>query len=137
MKLFLDTNILIDVVANRTPWVEDALVIFELANQKQVELIAADCSFINIAYITRKIFSAEELNSLLADLREFVDVAEVGTEIIDAAISANWNDFEDCVQSMVAQREKVDYIITRNEKDFRDSNVPAISPREFLSFFRQ
>lgn len=111
-------------------------MIFELANQKQVKLVTADCSFINIAYITRKIFSIEELNSLLADLREFVDVVEVGAEIIDVTISANWNDFEDCVQSMVAQRERVDYIITRIEKDFQNSKVPAISPRAFLSLFQ-
>lgn len=57
MKLFLDTNILIDVVVNRKPWVDEALVLFELAKQQRLSLVVTDFSFINLAYITRKLFS--------------------------------------------------------------------------------
>ena len=53
MKLFVDTNILIDIIANRKPWVEDALILLELSRQRKVELITADFSLLNIAYIVR------------------------------------------------------------------------------------
>lgn len=135
MKLFLDTNILIDVVAGREPWCEDALILLELATQKKVSLIAADYSFLNIVYIARKLFPKDVLLGTLKDLRQFVDIAEVGQQAIDEALSSGWNDFEDNIQAIVAEREKVDYIITRNEKDFHQSKIPAYSPRMFLDSF--
>ena len=82
MKLFLDTNILIDVIANRKPWVDEALVLLELAKQKKLTLIVADFSFINLAYITRKLFTQEELYALFSDLCLYVKVVEVGGMII-------------------------------------------------------
>ena len=135
MKVLLDTNVLIDVVANRKPWVDDALVLFELANQKRIVLVAADYSFINIAYITRKLFQKDELYALLSDLREYVDVIEMGELVIDEAIRSQWNDMEDCTQYWAAKREKVDYIITRNEKDFIHSEIPVLSPGRFLAMY--
>lgn len=135
MKVLLDTNVLIDVVANRKPWVDDALVLFELANQKRIVLVAADYSFINIAYITRKLFQKDELYTLLSDLREYVDVIEMGELVIDEAIRSQWNDMEDCTQYWAAKREKVDYIITRNEKDFIHSEIPVLSPSRFLAMY--
>ena len=135
MKIFLDTNILIDVVANRKPWVDDALVLFELANQKKITLLAADFSFINIAYITRKLFSKEELYTLLVDLREYVNVVEIGRIVIDDTLKAQWNDMEDCSQYYAAKREQADCIITRNKKDFSLSTIPVFTPAEFLVRF--
>lgn len=135
MKLLLDTNILIDVVAERQPWCEEALVLLELSNQKRVSLIAADYSFLNIVYIARKLFPKEVLYSTLQDLRQFVEVAEIGQNTIDKALIAGWKDFEDSVQALVAEKEKVDYIITRNEKDFLLSKIKAVSPKAFLESF--
>lgn len=132
MKLFLDTNILIDVIANRKPWVDEALVLLELAKQKKLTLIVADFSFINLAYITRKLFTQEELYALFSDLCLYVKVVEVGGMIIKKSFQKRWKDMEDCVQYLVAKREEVDYLITRNEKDFSDSDIPVLSPSEFL-----
>ena len=120
MKLFLDTNILIDVIANRKPWVDEALVLLELAKQKKLTLIVADFSFINLAYITRKLFTQEELYALFSDLCLYVKVVEVGGMIIKKSFQKRWKDMEDCVQYLVAKREEADYLITRNEKDFSD-----------------
>ena len=132
MKLFLDTNILIDVIANRKPWVDEALVLLELAKQKKLTLIVADFSFINLAYITRKLFIQEELYALFSDLCLYVKVVEVGGMIIKKSFQKRWKDMEDCVQYLVAKREEADYLITRNEKDFSDSDIPVLSPSEFL-----
>ena len=132
MKLFLDTNILIDVIANRKPWVDEALVLLELAKQKKLTLIVADFSFINLAYITRKLFTQEELYDLFSDLCLYVKVVEVGGMIIKKSFQKRWKYMEDCVQYLVAKREEADYLITRNEKDFSDSDIPVLSPSEFL-----
>lgn len=135
MKVFLDTNVLMDVVMNRKPWVDDALVLFELANHRKLSLIAADLSFVNISYITRKMLSKSELYILLSDLREFVKVVEMGEFVVDEAIKAQWDDMEDCTQYYAAKRECADYIITRNIKDFSLSDIPTITPHDFLSLF--
>lgn len=132
MKLFLDTNILIDVIANRKPWVDEALVLLELAKQKKLTLIVANFSFINLAYITRKLFTQEELYALFSDLCLYVKVVEVGGMIIKKSFQKRWKDMEDCVQYLVAKREEADYLITRNEKDFSNSDIPVLSPSEFL-----
>lgn len=136
MKLFLDTNILIDVVANRQPWVvDDALVLLELANQKKLTLMAADYSFINIAYITRKLFPTEDLRLLLKDLRKYVEVVDIGADVIDKVLNDNWKDFEDCVQYYTALSKNADVIITRNKRDFVSSDIQVFSPREFLTYY--
>jgi hypothetical protein len=74
-------------------------------------------------------------NGNLQDLRQFVEVAEIGQNTIDKALIAVWKDFEDSVQALVAEKEKVDYIITRNEKDFLLSKIKAVSPKAFLESF--
>ena len=133
MRLFLDTNILIDVVADRQPWVREALILFELAKQGKLTLVTTDYSFVTIAYVTRKLYPEEELRRLLKGLMRYVDVVEVGKEIISAALDGGWRDMEDHVQSLVAKRESADVIITRNEKDFALSDVRVLSPSGFLS----
>ena len=72
MKLFLDTNIIIDVIANRQPWVREALILLELAKRGRVTLITSDYSFINVAYVTRKLYSKEELCQLLKGLCNYI-----------------------------------------------------------------
>ena len=135
MRLFLDTNVLIDLIANRKPWVESMLMIFELANQQKIKLIAADCSFINIVYICRKSVPMHILCKTLTDLQEYVEVTYVGNEILNQSLKSQWRDFEDCVQSLVAKREHADFIITRNGKDFKEADIPVLAPSDFLDYF--
>lgn len=133
MRLFLDTNILIDVVADRQPWVREALILFELARQGKLTLLATDYSFVTIAYVTRKLYPEEELRRLLKGLMKYVEVVEVGKKIIGEALDGGWKDMEDHVQCLVAKRESADVIITRNEKDFALSDIRVLSPSSFLS----
>ena len=135
MKLFVDTNILIDIIANRKPWVEDALILLELSRQRKVELITADFSLLNIAYIVRKMFALPDICLLLNDLKKYLHIVEMGDDVLSHALTAGWPDLEDCVQSLIASREKAEFIITRNEKDFLLSDVAVLSPQQFLEKF--
>ena len=134
-KVFLDTNILIDIVCNREPWVKEALILIELSKRKEIELVAADFSFINIIYIVRKLFSTEDICKLILDLKKYITVVEIGDSVLSAALKAKWTDIEDCIQSFIAERECTDFIITRNKKDFVQSQVNAITPKEFIGKF--
>ena len=62
MKLFLDTNIVLDLLQNREPWVNDTLVLFQLAKDKELELIVSDLTFVNVVYIAGKDFDKNKLN---------------------------------------------------------------------------
>ena len=133
MKLFLDTNIIIDGIANRQPWVQEALILLELAKEKKVVLIASDYSFINVAYVTRKLYSKEEVCRLLKNLLHYIELVEVGHDIISHALGSDWKDMEDCVQYLVAKREGAKVIITRNEKDFLLSEIQVQNLSTFLN----
>ena len=106
---------------------------FRVGRQGKLTLLATDYSFVTIAYVTRKFYPEEELRRLLKGLMRYVEVVEVGKEIIGEALDGGWKDMEDHVQCLVAKRESVDAIITRNEKDFALSDIRVLSPSGFLS----
>lgn len=123
---------IVDLLENRKPWVQDVMVLFQLAVEKKVELFVSDLTIVNIAYITRKSYLVDQLYDALARLCKFVTIAGTGSRVINKAIDSRYNDFEDAVQYFAAKGENVDYIITRNAKNFSFSSIPVLSPGEFL-----
>lgn len=133
MKIFLDTNIIIDLVLNRHPWVRYELVLLELSRQKKLSLTVSDISFLNLAYAVRKVMSPDEIYAAMTDLLKYMNVAAAGESVIRSAVSLRWKDMEDCVQYLTARNEGADYIITRDLTGFSLSDIPVMTPVEFLS----
>ena len=133
MKLFLDTNVVMDLMAYRTPFVYDALRIFQLGSNGTHQLFASDLTFANVAYLLRKSMTLDELYSKLSILRTYLQVAGMGEEAVDEALRLRHKDFEDALQYASARQIQVDCIITRNKKDFIISDIPVWTPDEFLS----
>lgn len=133
MKIFLDTNIIIDLVLNRHPWVRYELVLLELSRQKKLSLAVSDISFLNLAYAVRKVMSPDEIYAAMTDLLKYMNVAAAGESVIRSAVSLHWKDMEDCVQYLIARNEGADYIITRDLTGFSSSDIPVMTPVEFLS----
>lgn len=133
MKIFLDTNIIIDLVLNRHPWVRYELVLLELSRQKKLSLAVSDISFLNLAYAVRKVMSPDEIYAAMTDLLKYMNVAAAGESVIRSAVSLRWKDMEDCVQYLIARNEGADYIITRDMTGFSSSDIPVMTPVEFLS----
>ena len=133
MKIFLDTNIIIDLVLNRHPWVRYELVLLELSRQKKLSLAVSDISFLNLAYAVRKVMSPDEIYAAMTDLLKYMNVAAAGESVIRSAVSLRWKDMEDCVQYLTARNEGADYIITRDLTGFSSSDIPVMTPVEFLS----
>lgn len=133
MKIFLDTNIIIDLVLNRHPWVRYELVLLELSRQKKLSLAVSDISFLNLAYAVRKVMSPDEIYAAMTDLLKYMNVAAAGESVIRSAVSLRWKDMEDCVQYLIARNEGADYIITRDLAGFSSSDIPVMTPVEFLS----
>ena len=136
MKLFLDTNVVVDFVVCREPFAASAIQIFQLAENNDHQLYISDLSFVNVAYVIRKGLSNDLLYKTLGKLRSYLHVANVGSQAIDAALQLKSKDFEDAVQYYSAKQIAADCIITRNKKDFSFSDIPVWTPEEFLLYLQ-
>ena len=128
--IFLDTNILLDLVQQREHF-EDAVTILQCAYDKKIEIAASTLSFANIAYILRKL-PQEQLYELLSRLSEDVPMLPLTPADIMNAISHPVKDFEDMLQYQCALAADCDVVVTNNKKDFHEfCRIPILTSEEF------
>lgn len=137
MKILLDTNIVLDVLADRAPFVEEAATIFKLCETRQVEGVIYALTIPNLVYVMRKELERDQISGVLQKLTAIFEVADMRAEDLRKAAALPIPDFEDALQSVCAQRIKADYIVTRNIKDFLQSKVMAVKPSELLERIQQ
>ena len=116
MKLFLDTNVVVDSVKFREPYVRAIVPIFQMGQVGIHQLVISDLTFANVAYLTKKGLSLFEWYNLLCELRSNVQIVPIGETSVDAALKLRSKDFEDALQYFSAKEADVDCIITRNKK---------------------
>lgn len=133
MKVFLDTNIVIDYLSNREPFGGKAKQIFYLSETSDVELCVAALSFTTIYYVLHRQCEHRRLLDLLEKLRSLMTVVSTDEKDIANAIKSDFSDFEDAVQYYTAFSANVDCIVTRNTKDYRMSEIPVYTPDDFLA----
>lgn len=132
MKLFLDTNVVLDVLADRRPFVEDsARVLWTIEAGAAQGLIAAH-TVTTLFYLLRKRAGPEKAKTVVVDLIRLVDVVPVDLDRILHALALGWNDLGDALQAACAEQAGADFILTRDQRGFSGSAVRAISPAEFL-----
>jgi len=133
MVILIDTNVILDYLVSRQPFMDNANNVLRLCFQQRCNGYITVHSITNIFYILRKRFSADERKKLLMDLCEFIDVAGIlKKQVIDALADKDFDDFEDRLQVECAKLVNADYIVTRNIADFSFSPVPSILPEDFL-----
>lgn len=132
MKVFLDANVLIDVVQNRIDFVETSSKVLQLGLDGECELCASDITFTTVSFYARKNRTQEQLYEVLQSLRDFIDVAPSGKIAIDWALQQKSKDFEDSVQYYTALRSGAEYIVSRNVRDYPYNDIPVVSPIDFL-----
>ena len=130
MKLFLDTNIVIDYLAKRQPFAEDVCQMVMLCCLKGYELCVSSLSFATVYYVLRKQYDYEHLLTLLSDITGLFSIAVVDGKIIQDALSSDFIDFEDAIQCYTAVADNADVIVTRNVKDFFHSPLLVKTPME-------
>ena len=128
MKILIDTNVILDVLCDRTDFVESSSKIWKLC---EIEYISA-LSIPNIVYILRKELTPEKTQQIIEQLFMIFHIADLKSSDIRKAANMKTSDYEDAIQMVCAQRMKVDFIVTRNIKDFIESKVPAMKPDELL-----
>jgi predicted nucleic acid-binding protein len=132
MKIFLDTNVIIDFLADRKPYSKYAFQIFEFANQNKVQLYTSPHAIVTTHYLLKKHIDEKSLRKILLNLCDFVSLISIDSQIIQNSLRSNMKDFEDAVQMLTASKESnINFIVTRNIKDFKHSPIPSLTPDEF------
>lgn len=133
MKVFLDANIIIDVVQNRTDFVEQSSKVLQSGLEGLIDLCASDVTFTTVSFYARKQRTTEQLYEIMQSLRDFIDVVPTGRIAIDWALQRKAKDFEDSVQYYAALRAGADYIVSRNVRDYPFDDIPVVTPQDFFS----
>jgi predicted nucleic acid-binding protein len=136
MKVLIDTNIVLDVLGNREPFVQHSAEILILAAQQKLSASITANTNTNIYYLTKKYISnREDIKRTILGLIEVLDVIDVTRSDCIKAFELSMTDYEDALLAQCARRTKAAYIITRDTKDFSTSPVEAITPKDFLNRF--
>ena len=132
MRVFLDTNVIIDLIQRRVGY-DDAALIMQKAENGEYSLFTSSLSMVNVAYILRKYYKGENLYHLLEELGDIIDVITVSSEAYHQALQSRASDFEDAVQLFSAIESEMDCIVTRNAQDFLSGKLPIYTPIDFLN----
>lgn len=131
--LFIDTDVILDFLIDRKPFSREAAIIFTLIEQKKLKGFSSSLTFSNLYYVLRKIESHNRVISKLDSLSKMVRILKVEEQTIKNALASGFPDFEDSIQYFSAvNSKKIDVIITRNIKDFKKSEIPVMTPGDFL-----
>lgn len=137
MKLYLDTNVILDLILNRAPFFDDIARIVTLYEMGKCELFTSSVSIVNCNYILGRNIDRKQVIDNLKILRSFCSILNVSELEIDQSLNSDFKDFEDAVQYFTCIKNDCNFIITRDLKDFKSSKIPAISPAEFLASIKK
>lgn len=138
IKVFLDTNVLIDYLSRREPFFVPAALLLQLGKRKKCQLMVSSLSFATASFILQAHYKMthEAVVTLFAKIVELCHITTVDAQTVQDSIASEFKDFEDALQYYSAVRVKADYIVTRNKQDFIQSKVPVYTPEEFLNEFK-
>lgn len=132
--MLVDTNVVLDALASREPWRESAEKIFLMAANRLLDMYITASSATDIYYLVRKyLHSTQQAKQTMGKLYSFAGILPVTeTECVDA-LGSPMEDYEDAVIERVAARAQMDYIVTRNVKDFQPGMTKVLLPEDLVN----
>ena len=132
-KLFVDTNIVIDLLSRREPFYDEAAALFSLADKKVIKLSVSSLTIANTSYVLLRQMNSSMAKAILRKLRLIFDILPLDDKIVGLALNDDtFLDFEDSLQYFIAIENGQDSIITRNLKDFVNSKLPTMTAKQFV-----
>lgn len=135
MKILVDTNVVLDVLCNRTEFCDEATKVFTLCGIGKIEGFISALSIPNIVYIMRKEIDFAGIEHIFKKIEALFAIEDLKACDLSDALILKFNDYEDALQSVCASRVGVDFIVTRNVRDYAKSPVIAITPHDFLKIY--
>ena len=133
MKVLFDTNIILDVLLDRKPFAEHASFLLSKVERAEINGFLCATTVTTIHYLLSKHLDKEKARISISSIVGLFEIASVNRIVIESALKSKFTDFEDSVLHESARHAGVEYIITRNIKDFKKSKIPVFTPTEFLS----
>ena len=132
-KVFVDTNILVDLIADRRPFSKFAIQIFSKAEERKIKLYTSSHSIATTHYLLKKYIDEKELREVLYNILDYLNIVAIDQDVIKKGLKSKHKDFEDALQIISAYSiANLDCIVTRNIKDFKGSEIPVLTPDELI-----
>lgn len=133
-QIFMDTNVVIDFLADRQPFSLDAAKLFNMSIEGRIRIHISAVSYNNIYYVLRQSLTNNATIKLLENLADITDIADVSNQVIRQSLKADFKDYEDAIQYYSALTvPNIDFIVTRNTKDFKKSSLSVLTPTEAIA----
>ena len=132
MNVFVDSDIILDMLAQREPFYIFAAKLFTLVDQKKIKAFTSPLVFANLHYILRKQKSNDFALQSLRKLKTLVKILPINSKIIEQALNSEFTDFEDAIQYFTALNNKVKILLTRNKTDYKKSKITISTAEEFI-----
>lgn len=136
-KIFIDCNILIDWLTERLPFSYHAEELLSLIELKKVKGYISPLTLSNTYYILRKQTNKKITNEFLNDSKKLFTILDITKEMTISAIDNKFRDFEDDLHYQTAIKNNLDYIVTRNKKDFKTKNINVLTAEEYLNIIKK
>lgn len=130
--LFIDSDVILDVLERREHFYEYSAQILSLGDEKKVKLVTTSLVFANVYYLLRKHLGIEKAKECLRKLMVIVDVVSVNAKEVDLALNSELSDFEDALQYFTALDSKIEFIITRNVRDYKNPRLIVQTPQQYI-----
>ena len=134
IKVFFDTNIMIDVIGRREQFCKPSMQIMSLADRGLIRIYVSALSYATASFVLGKYNKGLDIISEFSKFMKITTATLVDSSMVEQSVKSDFKDFEDAMQYFSAKHENVDYIITRNKKDFAVSDIPVFEPQEFVDY---
>jgi len=131
-KVFIDTDIALDLLSERLPHYTYAAQLFTLSDKGKLSIYVSSLSFSNLNYLLARQYSQQDARRILNKFKVLVKVLGVDDKIIGLSLSSEFKDFEDAIQYYTAIENNISTLITRNLKDYKYAQIAIIAAEDFL-----
>lgn len=132
-KVLIDLNVILDVLQYRTPFYDSSAQVLAAAETGRIRATITAHTVTTLFYLIAKERSSQQARIILTDLLQFMGIAPVDQNTITQALALPMPDFEDAVQFAVAVQSDVDYLVTRDVKDYPGISIPVLQPAEMVA----
>ncbi len=131
-KIFVDTNVVLDLLSKREEFYREAQDLFTLSDHKEINLYVSSLTIANAHYLISKNHKLDDARKILIKFKVLVEVLPLDDKVLELALVSDFKDFEDAIQYHTALENDIDIIVTRNKKDFKNSKIPVLTAKEYL-----
>lgn len=129
------TNILVDLITDRKPFSKFAIQLFLKAEERKIKLYASSHSIATTHYLLKKYIDEKDLREVLFNILDYLNIIAIDLDVLKKGLKSKHKDYEDALQIISAYSiEKNDCLVTRNIKDFKESEIRVSSPDELIKY---